>query len=68
MKCPFLVIHSHGDNVCPYEEGERMAREAAGPTEIRIFPEGDHACDNISYKVRPYTADWMAEKLGPATG
>ena len=68
VRCPFLVIHSHGDNVCPYEEGERMAREAAGPTEIRIFPEGDHACDNISYKVRPYTADWMAEKLGASAG
>lgn len=64
VRCPFLVVHSHGDNVCPYEEGERMAREAKGPTEIRIFPEGDHACDNISYKVRPFTADWMARNLG----
>ena len=62
--CPFLVIHSHKDNVCSYHDGERMAREAGGPTEIHIFPEGDHACDNISYKVRPFTADWMARHLG----
>lgn len=67
VTCPFLVVHSHGDNVCPYEEGERMAREAAGPTELCIFPDGDHACDNISYKVRPMTADWMARNLGIQT-
>jgi dipeptidyl aminopeptidase/acylaminoacyl peptidase len=66
VTCPFLVIHSHGDIVCSYKDGERMAREAKGPTEIHIFPEGDHACDNISYKVRPFTADWLARHLGVA--
>ena len=62
--CPFLVIHSHGDNVCSYHDGERMAREAGGPTEIHIFPEGHHACDNNSNKVRPITADRKARQHG----
>jgi hypothetical protein len=29
-----------------------------------VYPKGDHVCFNISYKYRPLTADWMAERLG----
>lgn len=31
-----------------------------------IFPEGNHACDNIPYKCRPYIADWVARQLAAA--
>jgi len=33
------------------------------PTELVVYPEGDHVCFNISYKFRPLTADWTAEHL-----
>lgn len=64
MRCPFLIVHSGMDVVCPVEDSERMRREAGGPTRLEIFPEGNHVCDNIPYKVRPLMADWMAEQLG----
>ncbi|HLH22071.1 MAG TPA: hypothetical protein VK066_06090 [Chloroflexota bacterium] len=37
---------------------------AAGPTELVVFPDGNHVCGNVSYKLRPRTADWLAEQLG----
>jgi 2,6-dihydroxypseudooxynicotine hydrolase len=52
------------DTVCPVEESERMRQEAGGPTTLVVFPEGNHVCDNIPYKVRPLMADWMARQLG----
>jgi 2,6-dihydroxypseudooxynicotine hydrolase len=54
------------DEICPVETAERMRREAGGPTTLKIYPEGNHVCDNISYKARPLMADWMAEKLAAA--
>ena len=63
MRCPFLIVHSGMDVVCPVEDSERMRREAGGPTRLEIFPEGNHVCDNIPYKVRPLMADWMAQQL-----
>ena len=35
-----------------------------GPTEFVVFEEGNHVCFNISYKFRPLTADWTAERSG----
>src|SRR5579885_2929905 len=67
MRCPFLIVHSGMDVVCPVEDSERMRREVGGPARLEIFPEGNHVCDNIPYKVRPLMADWMANQLG-ATG
>ncbi|MBI1847650.1 MAG: alpha/beta hydrolase [Candidatus Rokubacteria bacterium] len=64
LTCPFLIIHSGRDTVCPVEESERIRAEAGGPTSLVIFPEGNHVCDNIPYKVRPLMADWMAAQLG----
>ena len=64
MRCPFLIVHSGRDVVCPVEDSERMRHEAGGPTRLEIFAEGNHVCDNIPYKVRPLMADWMAEQLG----
>lgn len=66
IKCPLLIVHSGMDEICPVETAERMRREAGGPTTLKIYPEGNHVCDNISYKARPLMADWMAEKLAAA--
>jgi dipeptidyl aminopeptidase/acylaminoacyl peptidase len=63
MTCPLLIVHSGRDTVCPVEESERMRHEAAGVATLAVFPEGNHVCDNIPYKVRPLMADWMARQL-----
>ncbi len=63
LKCPFLIVHSGQDTICPKEHAERMREEAGGPAELVVFPEGNHVCDNIPYKYRPLMADWAARHL-----
>jgi 2,6-dihydroxypseudooxynicotine hydrolase len=63
IRCPLLVVFGGGDRLIAPAEGERLAREASGPTEFVLYEEGNHVCFNISYRFRPLTADWMAEAL-----
>jgi dienelactone hydrolase len=63
IRCPLLVVFGGGDRLIQPSEGERLARSASGPTEFVLYEEGNHVCFNISYKFRPLTADWMAERL-----
>jgi 2,6-dihydroxypseudooxynicotine hydrolase len=63
LTCPLLVVHSGMDEVCPVAESERIKNEARGATTLAVFPEGNHVCDNIPYKVRPLMADWLAHRL-----
>lgn len=61
--CPLLVIFGAGDRLIPPTEGERLAMTASGPSELVVYPEGNHVCFNISYKFRPLSGDWMAKTL-----
>lgn len=63
VACPFLIIHSGQDKAFPPEGAYRMADEAGGPTQLVIYDEGTHVCDNITYKYRPLVADWACEQL-----
>jgi pimeloyl-ACP methyl ester carboxylesterase len=63
ITCPLLVMVGGEDKLVPSSEGERLAKTASGP-KLVVYPKGDHVCFNISYKYRPLTADWMAERLG----
>ena len=66
ITCPLLVVVGAGDRLVPPSDGESLVKTASGPTEFVVYPEGDHVCFNISYKYRPLTGDWMAERLGAA--
>jgi 2,6-dihydroxypseudooxynicotine hydrolase len=63
IRCPLLVVFGAGDRLISPAHGERLAQTASGPTELVVYPEGNHVCFNISYKFRPLTADWMANIL-----
>jgi dienelactone hydrolase len=63
ITCPLLIVFGAGDRIVPSSEGERLARAAAGPTDLVVYEEGNHVCFNISYKFRPLTADWTVEHL-----
>ena len=63
IRCPLLIVFGGGDRIIPPAEGERLAKAASGPTELVVFEDGNHVCFNISYRFRPLTADWMAERL-----
>lgn len=59
---PLLVIHGGKDRLFPPEQAERIVREAPNAT-LLLYPEGNHVCNNITYKYRPAMADWMREHL-----
>jgi len=63
VDCPVLVIHGAKDRLFPPEQAERIAREAKHAT-LLMYPDGNHVCNNITYKYRPAMADWMQERLG----
>ncbi len=63
IKCPMLIIFGAGDRIIPVSEGQLLADAMMGPSELVVYPEGNHVCFNIPYKFRPLTADWMLEHL-----
>jgi hypothetical protein len=38
--------------------------DAADFARVTVLDEGSHGCANVSYRHRPYAADWMARQLG----
>src|SRR5207247_673038 len=51
----------HG-RLMPERQAERVVAQAPNATLV-MYPEGNHACNNIPYKYRPLVGDWMAEQL-----
>ncbi len=64
VRCPVLIVHSGGDQVCPVTESERMVQDISSPSTYRLFADGNHVCDNLSHTVRPLMADWLQKELG----
>lgn len=64
IRVPLLVVAGGRDAIVPPEDAERLAAEAAGPVDLLLLEEGDHNCMNMTYRHRPFAADWMAAKLG----
>jgi pimeloyl-ACP methyl ester carboxylesterase len=59
---PLLVIFGKKDRLVPYEQAERVVREAPR-AELVMMEEGNHVCNNFPYLYRPLASDWMAEQL-----
>jgi dipeptidyl aminopeptidase/acylaminoacyl peptidase len=64
---PFLVVFGKLDPVIPWQQAEGVATEAPN-AELVMYPDGNHVCNNISYKYRPLVADWMQERLRREVG
>ena len=60
---PFLAVTGRRDRLIPWEQTKRQADEAPRG-EFVLFDDGNHVCNNIPYKYRPLTADWLREQLG----
>ncbi|HUY42984.1 MAG TPA: alpha/beta fold hydrolase [Acidimicrobiales bacterium] len=72
ISSPLLTIMGERDRLFSWKEGERLANEASGPSELLVLADGNHGCANVVYRHRPYAADWMAKYLeaehhGPET-
>ncbi|MDE3043533.1 MAG: alpha/beta hydrolase [Acidobacteriota bacterium] len=63
ITAPLLTIMGKRDRLFSWHEGERLAHEAAGVSELLVLDEGNHGCANVVYRHRPYAADWLAHYL-----
>jgi 2,6-dihydroxypseudooxynicotine hydrolase len=59
---PLLVITGKLDRLIPWQQTKKIA-DTAPNAEFVMFEEGNHVCNNIPYKYRPLTADWLKEHL-----
>ena len=68
ITCPIYIVAGGLDRITPPEEANRLAAEVSGPKVVSVVEDGNHVCHNRPYKVRPQTADWMAEQLMASVG
>jgi pimeloyl-ACP methyl ester carboxylesterase len=59
---PLLVISGRNDRLVLWEESKKIA-DAAPNAKWVLYEDGNHVCNNIPYKYRPLTADWLREQL-----
>jgi len=63
IKQPFLVIQGRLDKVIPWQQAQKIVDAIGRHAELVMFEDGNHVCNNIPYKYRPLTADWLKAKL-----
>ena len=64
IECPLFLVAGKQDRLVPWQDAQRIAREASGPVELLIVEDGNHIANNRPYRYRLRSADWMAEQLG----
>jgi 2,6-dihydroxypseudooxynicotine hydrolase len=63
IRAPILIVFGRKDRLIPWRHAERLAAEAGGEVELMMLEDGNHGCANLAPWHRPYTADWVAERL-----
>ncbi|MFC4585353.1 alpha/beta hydrolase family protein [Sphaerisporangium corydalis] len=64
IRVPLLIVFGRRDRLIPWRQAERLAATAGGGgVELLMLEQGNHGCANVSPWHRPYTADWVAERL-----
>ena len=63
LDAPVLVVHGERDTIIPVDHAHRIAAALGGHVETRYDPDGNHSCNNIATVVRPFVADWVADRL-----
>lgn len=60
---PSLVLHGAQDQIFPVDQAAAQAGWAGARCTAKVYPSGNHVCNNIPYIYRPFVADWVAETL-----
>jgi len=63
IRQPLLIIHGKLDRLIPWQQAQQIVDAVGKNAELVMFENGNHVCNNIPYKYRPLTADWLKEKL-----
>jgi 2,6-dihydroxypseudooxynicotine hydrolase len=64
ITCPLYIVAGKLDRIVPWQDAEKLAREARGPVELLMIDDGNHVANNRAYRYRTQSADWMAAQLG----
>jgi 2,6-dihydroxypseudooxynicotine hydrolase len=64
ITCPLFIVAGKLDRLVPWQDAERLAREASGPVELLLIEDGNHVANNRAYRYRTQSADWLACELG----
>ena len=60
---PVLVLHGEQDTIIDPAHAHRIAAALGPRAELRLEPDGGHSCQNLAPVVRPFVADWVADRL-----
>lgn len=64
LVAPLLVVFGKQDRLIPWRHAELLRDAVAGPVELLMLERGNHGCADVAPWHRPYTADWLAARLG----
>jgi 2,6-dihydroxypseudooxynicotine hydrolase len=66
ITCPIYLVAGTKDRLTPHTAAEKLATEVSGPCVLSVIEGGNHVVNNLWYRYRDQTADWMATQLGVA--
>ena len=64
ITCPIYIVAGTNDRLTPVDAARQLAAEVSGPCVLDIVKGGNHVVNNLWYRYRDQTADWMAVQLG----
>jgi 2,6-dihydroxypseudooxynicotine hydrolase len=63
ITCPIYIVAGDKDRLTPVEQAHQLAAEVSGPCVLSVIEGGNHVVNNLWYRYRDQTADWMAVQL-----
>ena len=63
ITCPIYIVAGTKDRLTPHTEAQKLAAEVSGPCVLSVIEGGNHVVNNLWYRYRDQTADWMAGQL-----
>jgi 2,6-dihydroxypseudooxynicotine hydrolase len=64
ITCPIYIVAGTKDRLTSPDHAKRLASEVSGPCVLSVIEGGNHVVNNLWYRYRDQTADWMAAQLG----
>lgn len=64
ITCPIYIVAGTQDRLTSVDAAKQLAAEVSGPCVLSIVEGGNHVVNNLWYRYRDQTADWMAVQLG----
>ena len=64
ITCPIYIVAGTNDRLTPVTEAQKLAAAVSGPCVLSIIEGGNHVVNNLWYRYRDQTADWLAVQLG----